>query len=114
MKSTDYRDMTFQDLQAHLVDDRMRVYTALVVWGPCTTRQLAKFMAADILSVRPRVTELCQMGVAVEAEVSAEKRRADGAAREGYYEAIPLARVEEERKRERVHVIETQLQLGGV
>lgn len=113
MKTTDYRDMTWEQVRGHLVEDRLKVYDSLMVWGPCTTRQLAAFMGRDVLSVRPRVTELCQMGFAVEAEVAAEKRRADGAAREGYYETVPMALAESAHKFGRCGV-QAELKLGGM
>ena len=69
MKPTDYRTATFADLKALLAGLRLRVYEALKVHGPCTTEQLAAAMEPNnplfILTVRPRVTELCQLGFAV-------------------------------------------------
>jgi len=112
MKSTDYRDMTWQEVRGHLVEDRLKVYDSLCVWGPCTTRQLAGFVNMDLLTVRPRVTELCQMGLAVEMDVAPERRRADGAMREGYYKAVPVG--EAERARRYGAGVQTEMALGGV
>ncbi len=69
MKPVDYRNATFADIKAILVDLRLEVYDALKRHGPCTTKQLAVAMRPHdplfILDVRPRVTELCQHGLAV-------------------------------------------------
>ena len=70
MKPVDYRNETFAGLKAKwLVDLRLEVLEGLKVHGPCTTKQLAAAMRpADplfLLDVRPRVTELCQLGFAV-------------------------------------------------
>jgi predicted transcriptional regulator len=114
MIATYYRQMAWEDVQARLVDDRLAVYLALQMWGPCTTRQLARLMDRDILSVRPRVTELLQMGFAVEVEVSAERRFMDRAAREGYYRAERIEDVERAHRRGVDAPIQAEMQLGGV
>jgi hypothetical protein len=112
MKPTDYRYMTWEDIQEHLVEDRLAVYNSLQVWGPCTTRQLGVYMSLDVLSVRPRVTELCQMGLARVVEVPLEKRREDGSVREGYYVAV--SRSEAEKVRRYGSGVQCEMQLGGV
>ena len=38
-------------------------YCEWVIHGPCTTRQLAEKSAIDILNVRPRTTDLVQIGL---------------------------------------------------
>ena len=63
MKTTDIRDENFTHLCATLDDRRATVLRYLAVYGPCTTRHLAQLSTLDILSVRPRVTELVQMGL---------------------------------------------------
>jgi predicted transcriptional regulator len=113
MTPTVYRDMTWEEIKGRLADERLRVYHALQTWGPCTTRQLAKLMDRDILTVRPRVTELCQMGFAAEAEVTPERRFLDGAAREGYYRAVGLEEAERTH-RYGAGAVQTEMQLGGV
>jgi hypothetical protein len=112
MKPTDYRDMTWEEIKCALVEDRLAVYNSLQVWGPCTTRQLAVYMSLDILSVRPRMTELCQMGLARAVEVGMEKRREDQSVREGYYESVGMADAE---KMRRYGVgVQCEMQMGGV
>jgi hypothetical protein len=69
MKPVDYRNETFASLKTRLADLRLEAYDALKVHGPCTTEALARAMRPNdplfVLTVRPRVTELCQLGFAV-------------------------------------------------
>jgi DNA-binding MarR family transcriptional regulator len=65
MKPVDYRDETWESLQDRLRGLRGEVLAALKAHGPCTTRDLARRSGIDILTVRPRVTELLQLGWAV-------------------------------------------------
>jgi len=81
MKPIDLRNATWADIQERLTGDRMDVHTDLARRGPLTTRQLARAMERDILMVRPRVTELCQLGLV---------RLSGRDGNEGVYEAIPL------------------------
>lgn len=81
MKPVDMRNDQFADLQGRIDGDRYIVFQALEMFGPCTTRQLAERMARDILSVRPRVTELCEL-LAVEL--------VDQRGHEGVYKARPI------------------------
>lgn len=64
MKPTDIRNMAWRDILARVEGERARVYWALSNNGPCTTEVLAMKMEISVLSVRPRVTELCQLGLA--------------------------------------------------
>lgn len=52
------RDENYTHLRGGLNDRRRAVLIALAVHGPCTTRELAERSHTDILSVRPRITEL--------------------------------------------------------
>jgi predicted transcriptional regulator len=82
MKPIDICTANFSDMQARLAGDRSTVLAALRQHGPCTTRELATAMHMDILSVRPRVTELCDIGFAeMVAYVKNQKR-------EGVYAAF--------------------------
>jgi predicted ArsR family transcriptional regulator len=62
MHPTDYRNDTWDAVQLRVNHKRRAVLAGLRAFGPCTTRQLADRMKADILAVRPRVTELVQLG----------------------------------------------------
>ena len=64
VKTTDFRNTAFNEIKAMLSGKRAEVYRGLCLHGPCTTEELARKMALNILSVRPRVTELCQLGLA--------------------------------------------------
>lgn len=86
MKPIDYRNATFADVQAHVAGDRATVLRALREYGPCTTRQLSKCMRWDILKVRPRVTELIQLGLAELWEPDFTACQPSG--REGLYRAL--------------------------
>ena len=87
MKPTDYRNATFQDIQRQLVHLRLSVWDALAQHGPCTTRELALACGMDLLTVRPRVTELVQLGFA-------ECVNDDQAGHEGLYRALTTAEAE--------------------
>lgn len=83
MKAVDFRNQTFEGIRARLGGLRREVYAGLVVHGPCTTRELARLTGIDILTVRPRVTELCLIyGLA---------RCVSGHDGEGIYAAVPGA-----------------------
>lgn len=63
MKPIDYRNETFEALQTRgLVSERLAVYEAFRKHGPGTTREIAQRSGIDILNLRPRATELYQLG----------------------------------------------------
>lgn len=64
MKAEDIRDMGWSARRQRLCGDRARVYVGLLRYGPLTTRELAGWLKMDVLNVRPRVTELCYLGLA--------------------------------------------------
>lgn len=90
MNPSDVRDGNWDRLQERLTKMGREVYEALLVWGPCTTRELAERAELDLLTVRPRVTELCQAGLAECVRLDEEERRA----REGVYRAKGRREVE--------------------
>jgi len=61
--AVEIRDELWETLESRLEGDRRRVYDAIQMWGPCTTRQAAEHCALDLLTVRPRATELLQVGL---------------------------------------------------
>lgn len=81
MSPTDIRALVWADIQGRLEGDREAIYRNLLHFGPCTTRGLASRMDMDPFSVRPRVTELCQLGLS---------RLQQRSGREGIYEAITI------------------------
>lgn len=81
MTTIDLRNATFESLRQNLNDKRMEVYRAWVQHGPATTRQLANKSGIDILNVRPRTTDLCDLGLV--------KLVAAIRGHEGVYQAVP-------------------------
>ncbi len=64
MLGTEIRDLNWQQLRERVSGLRAIVHAELQRHGPCTTRQLAERCGIDLLTVRPRVTELEQLGFA--------------------------------------------------
>lgn len=81
MKTTDPRDMTWDEIRDHLAGPRALIWTWLRANGPATTSRIAEAAHISILSVRPRVSELAVLGFA---ECIAREGR------EGVYQAVTL------------------------
>jgi hypothetical protein len=62
MKPVDFRNETFASIQNRIGGSRACVYAAWAKHGPCTTEDLARLSSISILSLRPRTTELFQLG----------------------------------------------------
>lgn len=80
-----FRNTTFRELQSRLVHLRLSVWEALAHYGPCTTRELSRECGMDLLTLRPRMTELVQLGFA---------ECLDTEGHEGRYRALTLAEAE--------------------
>lgn len=76
--TTEVRARVWAEIQPRLQGDRAEVYTQWMRHGPCTTRELAERTEMSILSLRPRTTELFQMGLLV----------IESGGREGIYRAV--------------------------
>jgi hypothetical protein len=63
MRPIDYRNETWESIKRRIAGDRMRVYDAWTKHGPCTTEELFARSGIRILSLRPRTTELMQLGL---------------------------------------------------
>ncbi len=63
MKPVDLRNATFAGLRQQLDGLRKDVYTAWGKFGPGTTREVAEKCGIDLLTFRPRTTELCEIGL---------------------------------------------------
>lgn len=63
--TTDIKLDNWQAVQAHLTSHRLAVYTALSHRGESTSRKLANYMDEDVLTIRPRLTELMQLGFVI-------------------------------------------------
>lgn len=62
MQPIDHRNTTFADLQGRLHGLRLAVLADMRQRGQGTTREIAQRSGIDILTVRPRVTELVELG----------------------------------------------------
>lgn len=76
---TDIRDCNWKFLYERLDSMRERVWSELLRHGPCTTAELAARADLHLLTVRPRVTELVQLGFV---RITGRHNR------EGVYEAL--------------------------
>lgn len=65
MKPIDYRNATYADLSDQLKGMRHTVLEAWRTHGPATTERLAELSGLSILTLRPRTTELFQLGFVV-------------------------------------------------
>ena len=63
MKPIDVRNAKFEELQPLLTGLRRRVWEGWIAYPGLTTRELAAVTGIDLLTLRPRTTELYQMGV---------------------------------------------------
>ena len=99
MKPVDLRNATFAGLRQRLDGQRRDVYTAWVTHGPGTTREIAEKCGIDLLTLRPRTTELCEIGLV---ELWGSTRTS-----EGVYQAVKSDRWESWRK----DIINSQMQL---
>lgn len=64
MKTTDPRDMTWQEIQGKLDGLREQIHRWLMHHGPATTEAISQNTGIGLLTVRPRVSELCAWGFA--------------------------------------------------
>lgn len=78
MRTVDLRNENFEALFARVTELRFAAWAALKMYGPGTTREIAAASRMDLLTFRPRVTELCDLGFAY---------LAGRAGREGVYAA---------------------------
>lgn len=58
----DIRNMTFDERRAQLTGARVQVWEWLYAHGPATTTEISEGVGISLLTVRPRVTELYQLG----------------------------------------------------
>lgn len=87
MKPTDFRNATFWSLRGELEGLRRQTYEAWRKYGPGTTREIATKSGISILTLRPRSTELLQIGLLeiceepFESEITVEDRNGEAAAK---------------------------------
>ena len=63
--TTDIKRDNWQAIAEQLTDRRLAVWRALIHRGESTSRKLANTMDEDVLTIRPRLTELLQLGFVV-------------------------------------------------
>jgi predicted transcriptional regulator len=100
MNPSEIRDMNWQQIQDALTGARQSVYNALAATGPCTTLQLAERSGISAFTVRPRVTELFELGLA---------KLVGKEGREGIYQAVDLDKARAEHARSRLPTQQTFL-----
>jgi len=59
----DIRNATWDEVLTHVSEDMLRVHRAWKDYGPGTTRQVAERAGISLLTLRPRTTELYQLGL---------------------------------------------------
>lgn len=109
MQATDCRNATFAGIERRLSGLRALVYAELVNHGPCTSKGLALVTGMGLDTIRPRMCELLQLGLA-RLEQRATLRDLKG--REGVYAAVPLAELRaelEERRANRAQQLEMRI-----
>lgn len=79
------RDANWEQIRDHLAGPRQAVHAWLLANGPATTNMIAEGTGIPLLTVRPRVTELVQLGFA-----ACTGRKC---CRDGIYEAVPVEQV---------------------
>jgi hypothetical protein len=96
MKPVDIRNENFEAIRERLTGDRAEIYHELSFHQPCTCWALMQKMGRNnINGVAPRVTELCQIGLAECIGVEKKTRR-------GIYQTIPLAQAERDFNRKKI------------
>jgi hypothetical protein len=63
MKPVDLSRANFAELKNHFTEQRAEVHRAWLAHGPGTTRDVAAKSGLDLLTLRPRSTELYQLGL---------------------------------------------------
>lgn len=94
MKPIDYSKATFEDLRSRLQGERLKVLAAWRQHGPGTTAEVAERSEISILSLRPRTTELYELGFL-------RLENPDARGKEGIYKAAGDSEVFEIFKRRR-------------
>lgn len=64
MKTTDPRDLTWQEIRGQLAGTRETIHAWMLANGPATTEAIARGTGIGLLTVRPRVSELAAWGLA--------------------------------------------------
>jgi hypothetical protein len=109
MEPIDYRNETWESLQTRLTGIRMAVWEAWKRYGPGTTREVSASSSIDILTLRPRTTELYQMGFVELVEDPIAERQAPP--HEGVYRAVSWLTAMQRFHKAKANATQRQLQL---
>ena len=63
MTPAELRNKNYHDLRGELSGQRRAIFAAWLAHGPCRTDELAQQAQMNLLTVRPRTTDLYQMGL---------------------------------------------------
>ena len=100
MTPRDISNENWRNIQEKLQGLREQVYRGMLAVGPQTTCALSELIDIPLLTVRPRVTELCELGLA---------QPAGRAGRHGLYRAIPLEQVKRDIDQQAMDACQLQL-----
>lgn len=62
LKPAELRNATWSQVLEHVTDDMQRVHSAYAAHGPGTTREVSEKSGISLLTLRPRTTDLYQLG----------------------------------------------------
>ena len=102
MMPIDIRNETWATMMDRVEGLRAEIYGLYLAYGPCTTRELAARSEVDLLTVRPRTTELVQIGLV---HLTGVRRG------EGVYTSVPEALAKALFDRKQSEKVTGQLQL---
>ena len=105
MQPIDYRNETFAAVQSRICGQRAAVLSAWLKHGPATTAELAERSGLSILTLRPRTTELVELGFVRLAEVQTAKG-------EGTYTAVSPAEAAAHFHRSQIAALNPQTELA--
>ena len=110
MKPVDFRNETWEQVRERLGESLMAVWRAWQAHGPGTTRAVAEKSGIDLLTFRPRTTDLFNIGMM---KVVGDGETVHRRMREGIYAAATEDEVREVFRKAKAHceVIQQQLQL---
>jgi hypothetical protein len=63
LRPAQLRNLTWKEVRVHVSDDMQRVHRAWAEHGPGTTREVADKSGLSLLTLRPRTTDLYQVGM---------------------------------------------------
>ena len=104
MKPVDCRNETWKDVMLRLNSTRNSAYVTVRMFGPGTTEKIATSAGISLLSLRPRICELVQMGLV---EMVGHVR-----GREGVYQVVPYEVAEKRFQESKGGVVQSEMRLG--